>query len=260
MVDDRSVGAQVDAALGVLRHALGPTEIIGAYLYGSAVQGGLRPDSDLDLFVVTDRSLDAAEKARIVEGLLPFSGRDTRPPTWRPLEVTVVAQPEVRPWRYPARVQLQYGEWLRAAFLAGDVEPEPAEKPDLGVMIAMVRERGRALVGPPATEVLDPVPHADLVRAMLDGVPPLLEDLEDDTRNVLLTLARIWTTVATGEIRSKDAAADWALAQLPEDLRPMLARARDLYREGGYGEWPDAGAVRELAEIIVGEIQRGART
>jgi predicted nucleotidyltransferase len=259
-VDDRSVDAQVDAALGVLRQALGPTKIIGAYLYGSAVEGGLRPDSDLDLFVVTDRSLEAAEKARIVEGLLPISGRERGPPTWRPLEVTVVAQPEVRPWRYPARMEMQYGEWLRPAFLAGEIEPHPAENPDLGVMITMVRERGRALVGAPAREVLDAVPHADLVRAMADSVPSLLDDLVDDTRNVLLTLARTWTTVATGEIHSKDAAADWALVQLPEHLRPMLARARDLYREGGHGEWPDAGAVRDLAEHIVREIRRGART
>ena len=46
-----------------------------------------------------DEALTAAEKARVVEGLLPISGRETRPRTWRPLEVTIVAQPEVRPWR-----------------------------------------------------------------------------------------------------------------------------------------------------------------
>ncbi len=247
---------QVDAALAVLQNALGPAQIIGAYLYGSAVDGGLRPDSDIDLFVVTDRSLQAAEKARIVEGLLPISGRDTRPAGWRPLEVTVVALPEVRPWRYPARMELQYGEWLRAGLLAGEIEPEPQENPDLGLLIAMARERSQALVGPPAAEVLDAVPRTDVVRAMADGVPSLLDDLEDDTRNVLLTLARIWTTLATGEIRSKDAAADWVLARLPAAMRPMLARARDLYRGGGYGEWPDMNAARELADQMVGEIRR----
>jgi len=52
---------------------------------------GLRPDRHLDVFVVSDRPLEAAEKARIVEGLLPVSGRETRPPAWRPVEVTVVA-------------------------------------------------------------------------------------------------------------------------------------------------------------------------
>ena len=227
---------------------------MGLYLYGSAVAGGLRPDSDLDLLVVTDRRLRPEEKARVVEGLLPISGRETRPATWRPLEVTIVAQPEVCPWRYPPRMELQYGEWLRDAFLAGAIEPEPAENPDLGVLITMVRQSSRALIGPVAADVLDPVPRADLVRGMVDGLPALLADFANDTRNVLLTLARIWTTVATGEIRSKDDAADWALSRLPEEHRPILARARDLYRMGGYGDPWDEGAARVLAEHLVREI------
>ncbi|HYI65471.1 MAG TPA: DUF4111 domain-containing protein, partial [Candidatus Limnocylindrales bacterium] len=109
-----------------------------------------------------------------------------------------------------------------------------------------------------ATEVLDPVPRAELVRAMVDGVPSLLSDLGDDTRNVLLTLARIWTTVATGEIRSKDEAADWAVSRLPEAHRSTLARARDLYRVGGYGDPWDEEPVRALAERLVSEILAAA--
>jgi streptomycin 3"-adenylyltransferase len=61
------------------------------------------------------------------------------------------------------------------------------------------------------------------------GVPTLHQppaDLESDTTNVLLTLARIWTTVATGRIRSKHVAADWVTARLPEEHRIVIARAR----------------------------------
>ena len=168
--------------------------------------------------------------------------------------MTIVAQPEVRPWRYPPRVELQFGEWLRDSFLSGTFEPEPAEHPDLAVLITMVRQGGKALIGPAPTDLLDAVPRADLVRAMLDGVPSLMSDLTDDTRNVLLTLARIWTTVATGEIRSKDEAAEWVLSRLPDADRPTLARARDLYRAGGYGDPWDEGAVRPLADRLVSEI------
>ena len=69
-----AIGEQSEAAIGALRRGLGDARIIGLYLYGSAVAGGLRPDSDLDLLVVTDRSLRPEEKARVVEGLLPISG------------------------------------------------------------------------------------------------------------------------------------------------------------------------------------------
>jgi streptomycin 3"-adenylyltransferase len=252
-------GEQAKAAIGALRVGLVEAEIVGVYLYGSAVAGGLRPDSDLDLFVVTDRRLRPDERARVVEGLMPISGRETRRPAWRPLEVTIVAQPDVRPWRYPPRMELLYGEWLRAAFLTGEIEPEPADNPDLGVLITMVRQSGRPLIGPPPEEALDPVPRADLERGMVACVPSLVSELTDDTRNVLLTLARIWTTLETGEIRSKDEAADWVLSRLPADRRPTMARARDLYRAGGFGGPWDASAARLLAEHLVREIESGYR-
>ena len=92
----------------------------------------------------------------------------------------------------------------------------------------------QALFGPAPSEVFDAVPQEDVIRAILEGIPGLLEDLDSDTRNVVLTFARIWTTVATGVIRSKDATADWVLERLPEEHRPVLARARQLPgRRGG---------------------------
>ncbi|MBM0238323.1 DUF4111 domain-containing protein [Micromonospora sp. ATA32] len=68
-----------------------------------------------------------------------------------------------------------------------------------------------------------------------------------DTRNVILTLARIRTTLATGGIRSKDAAADFVLDRLPAAppgagrRRPgdlSRARRRDLGRAAGPGPPP----------------------
>lgn len=257
-VEADPVEAQTGAALRALTEVIGMAAVVGAYRYGSASDGGLRPDSDLDLLVVTSRPLERPEKQRLVDALLPISGRATRPPAWRPLELTVVAQSEVRPWRYPPRIELQYGEWLRAEFLAGAVEPDSAAHPDLAVLVTMARRSSTPLIGPPAADVLDPVPPAHLARAMVDGIPSLLADLADDTRNVLLTLARIWCTLDTGEIRSKDEAADWALARLPTEARPMLARARDLYRQGGWGTWDgaEAEAARTLADRLVEEIRR----
>jgi hypothetical protein len=47
-----------------------------------------------------------------------------------------------------------------------------------------------------------------------------------NTRNVVLTLPRIWSAVATDNVLSKDSAAAWALPRLPEEHRPVLERAR----------------------------------
>jgi predicted nucleotidyltransferase len=245
---------QTDAVLQALTDSVEAAVVQGVYLYGSAIVGGLRPDSDLDLFAVIGRGLTLAERRTLVDRLLPISGRDTRPPSWRPVELTAVVGSEVRPWRYPPRFEFQYGEWLRDEFLRGALEPRPSSNPDVAVLVTMVLAHGEVLLGPPAAELLEPVPRGDLVRAMVDEIPGLLDDIDSDTRNVLLTLARMWTTVATGEVRSKDAAAHWAAQRLPEVHRLPLQRARAGYLGEDDGPWGED--VRGTAAVIIREIER----
>ena len=238
---------QLDQTVTLVREVLGD-KLVGLYLFGSAVLGGLRPTSDLDLLAVSRRPTTPAERGRLVEGLLALS-------KWpRYLELTVVVQSDVRPWRYPPTMDLQYGDWLRDGLERGEIPP-PAANPDLAALITMTLLHGRALAGPPPADVFAPVPREDLVRAGVDEVEGILADLDDDTRNMLLTLARIWSTAETGEIRSKDAAADGAIPRLPEAHRPVLERARDSYRSGDYGTWDDLD-VRACASYVVGEIRR----
>jgi predicted nucleotidyltransferase len=239
---------QVAAVLALLDRV--PGSLIGFYLYGSSVDGGLRSDSDLDLFGVIDRRLDRDERRTLVDRLLPLSGRDTRPADWRPIDLTLVVRGEVVPWRYPPRFDFQFGEWLRPDFLAGDLEPWPAANPDVAVLIAMVLGRSETLVGPPPRDLLARVPRADLLRAMTDELESLLGDVDTDTRNVLLTLARMWMTASTGEVQSKDLAATWAAERLSEERRPLLLRARSGYLGEIEDRWDDLAAARSLAHEL----------
>jgi streptomycin 3"-adenylyltransferase len=250
---------QAAVAAAVIERAVPPNAIVGIYLYGSALAGGLRPDSDLDFALVTAYRLTVPDKEHLFEVIRPLSRRSLRPGDWRPLEVTVLALPDVRPWRYPPQVDARYGEWLTDAELSEQVRRGPVASPDLGVLITMLRQASHAYLGPPAEDVLVPVPHDDLVRATLDAIPNLHADLDADTKNVLLTLARMWTTTATGTIRSKDDAAVWAAERLPVDDRRLLDRARILYLEGGWGEWGTTMAgVRRLADRMWDEIRDAA--
>lgn len=246
---------QIQKVVDLASRVLGP-EIIGTYLHGSSVLGGLKPASDLDVLVVSRRRTNDHERRRLLDGLLGISG--SRDPD-RPVELTVVVQSEVRPWRVPPVADFRYGEWLRPEFEAGG-PPQPEPMPDLALMVTMVLAGDRPLTGPPPAQVLDPVPHSDLVRASVAGIPGLLDDLADDTRNVLLTLARIWTTVATGRLSSKDAAADWALAHLPSEHRAVLRHARQLYLTSRYSEerWSRElmAQVRPHVDHVLAEIQR----
>ncbi|MEU0934612.1 aminoglycoside adenylyltransferase family protein [Embleya sp. NPDC005971] len=230
--------ASTEDIVRLVRDTLGAEQIVGAYLHGSAVLGGLRPRSDVDVLVVVRRATTAVRRRALVEGLLAISGERALGGPARPVELTVVVQSEVRPWRYPPRCEFQYGEWLRTEYERGTT-PAPEPSPDLAPLLTMVLLGRAALVGPPPDEVLDPVPHADLRRAIVAGVPELLAEAETDTRNVLLTLARIRTTLETGTIHSKDAAADWVLARLPVEHRPVLARARAGYLGAEDEDWQE---------------------
>lgn len=252
---------QVRVAAAAIEGSVPPEAIVAIYLYGSALAGGLRPDSDLDFALVTARRLTVSEKEHLFDALRPLSRRSLRPGDWRPLEVTVLALPDVRPWRYPPQLDAQYGEWLTDVELSDQLQRSPVTSPDLAVLITMLRQASRPYRGPAANDVLAPVPFDDLVRASLDAIPMLLADLEDDTRNVLLTLARMWTTMATGTIRSKDDAAEWAAGRLPPDARGLLDHARALYSNGGWGEWDAVMAdVRRLAQRMADEVRRAADT
>ncbi len=228
---------QADAVLGLVRDVLG-SDVIGAYLHGSAVLGGLRPRSDLDVLVVTRQPTTEAVRRALVDGLLDVSGSRARRGPGRPVELTVVVQAAVRPWRYPPVCEFMYGEWLRDAYERGEV-PAPEPSPDLATLLTMVLAGDAPLLGPSPREVLDPVPADDLRAAIVAGIPQLLDEVEDDTRNVLLTLARIWRTLVTGEVTSKDAAAAWAIERLPVDQRPVLQRAHDIYVGERAEEWSD---------------------
>lgn len=92
---------------------------------------------------------------------------------------------------------------------------------------------------------------------MVNGLDELEGDIEDDTGNVVLTLARILCTVATGEIRSKDEAATWVLARVPVEHRPVLERAWSIYLGDAEEQWEDlAPQLRPHADFVVSEIRR----
>lgn len=149
---------------------------------------------------------------------------------WRPLEVTVLVRGDVVPWRYPARRELQFGEWLRDDLHAGIVEPAVHDH-DLAILLTKLRLHSVALLGLPADRLFDPVPRTDFAKALLDTVAQWNgeADWQGDERNIALALARVWLSAVSGGIASKDVAAGWAMSRLPPALRPLLAQARMAY-------------------------------
>lgn len=243
------------AALRAVEEALGHSPV-AAFLSGSAVTGGLRPLSDVDVLVVVEDASEADTRRRLADALMAVSGRYGAGGPVRPLDVALVRLADIVPWRYPPTRAFAYGEWLRASYEAG-AGPAPGPHPDLAIALAQAHAIGVPLRGPHPRDLLGPVPATDLRRALRDALPELLADLRGDERNVLLTLARMWHTATTGAFVPKDVAAAWAAARLPTGLAGWLELAGRAY----VGAWDDdwrthRSEAAAVAERLRREVER----
>lgn len=246
---------QLDRVVALVTDVVGPN-VVGVYLFGSAVDGGLRPHSDLDVLAVSKRALSREEKRSLVDRILPISWKRTPSGVYRGIELTVVVQSDVNPWEYPPNRDFQYGDWLRLALARGETEPWAATRdPDLASLITQVLAANAPLLGPPPADVFDPVPFADVLDAIVSHVDHWVGNLDADTRNGILALARVWKAVAIGALCSKDEAATWGLDRLPDEHKAVLARARAIYRGDEEDRWDDIREdVRRYVDHVVGEI------
>ena len=73
---------------------------------------GLRPDSDIDILIITKQELSNSIRADLTKQLLKISG-SVGCIEKRPLEVTIINQSDIVPLQFPPKCQYMYGEWLR---------------------------------------------------------------------------------------------------------------------------------------------------
>ncbi len=234
---------QLSHARAVIERHLAAT-LDTIHLFGSAIDGGLKPDSDIDLLVTVSAAPNDSLRQALMLDLLKVSSPPGDGGTWRPLELTVVARSEVVPWRYPARRELQFGEWLRHDILSGTFEPAVLDH-DLAILLTKARQHSLALLGPSAATFFEPVPKEHFSKALFDTIAQwnAESDWKGDERNVVLALARIWYSASTGLIAPKDVAAAWVSERLPAEHRPLICKARAAYlgSEDDDLATPDAG-------------------
>ncbi|CAM3755555.1 aminoglycoside adenylyltransferase family protein [Xenorhabdus thuongxuanensis] len=231
-----TIPSEANKALLIVQKRLAKS-LVAVYLHGSAVVGGLRPRSDVDLLVVIDQPMTSEVRKCLAADLMMISGRyPSDPDGRRPVELIVFLCADLSTSLYPARSEFIYGEWLRHKYEVGEI-PKPVCDPELTLVLAQSRQEAIPLVGPNASSLLPAIPRSDIYRAIKDVLPALIETLQGDERNVLLTLARMWRTLVTGEFVSKDVAANWAAARLPAIQAAVLTDAREDYLRGREEDW-----------------------
>jgi Domain of unknown function (DUF4111) len=224
------------ALTGRLRAALGP-DLLAVYLIGSGVLGDYVPGtSDLDVMAVCAAPLAPAAKAAMIAPLW----QRALPCPARGLELVVYAAAAVRAPgpRVPFEVNLNTGSRM-----AAHVSFDPAEESSHWFLldVAIAREHGRPLAGPPPGELLGPVAREHALAALRVSLAWHAEH-ESVGANTVLNACRAWRYAETAAWSSKRDAGRWALAA---GIEPELVRAA-LERHAGGAATLDPAATRAL--------------
>jgi predicted nucleotidyltransferase len=246
MIDlPRPLEAIVGPFVDDLRSTLGP-ELVGVYLYGSAITGGFDPElSDLDLLVVIESDAGLLDLSRI-EAI--HDRLASRHPDWADrLDIAYVDRATLATFRSGGTVAsishedaLQLYDdadgWLQTWYL--------------------VRYADTSLVGPPAGELIPPIDRSEFVEAVARDAERIVRRVQTDQRPgliayTLLTLCRVLRALDDGAITSKQDAASWVADRMPE-ARWILEEALAVRAFGGRRAFEPAA--REPALILINQL------
>lgn len=187
--------------------------LIGVYGLGGLAFGDYRHGtSDLDVYVVVRSSLDADEKLAIAADC----GHRALPCPARQLEMVVISSQAARHPTSAPRWELNLNT---GAGRADHVGLDPAAEPSHWFVLdlAIARQCGIALLGPPAAELIGMPAAADVKTAQSDAVAWYAHNAMP--AEAVASACRAWHWLATGRFAAKRPAARWALARL--DDRPL---------------------------------------
>lgn len=224
-------------------------DLVGAYLYGSAVSGGFDPAlSDLDVVVVTERSVDATV-FDVFSGIIDRLG--AREPDWADrLDIVFVDRHTLAGPRtggpfleisheLPLRLLRRADEWLETWFLARDAD--------------------RAIVGPAPASLFPAIDIDEFLRVLVDDVERYAAAIEDDWGDQkvayrVLTLCRLLRSLESRSVCSKLEGAEWAAARYPE-WAPLVRAAWDVRATRGRRSFTPAerAAMPRLLASLAGE-------
>lgn len=220
---------QVERIRAALSEALGE-ELRALYLHGSAVMGCFCPRaSDIDLIGVCRGSLTGEVQARVARALLDL---ECRPHS---IEISILNEQRLHPWRYPTPYEFHFSaahvEHFREMLTEGDVHAGGEGDPDLAAHLSVCRARGRALMGPPAAELLPPVPYADYFDSVAADFEWLLSD-DVPAVYAALNACRVLRLAREEGVYSKREGGLWALEQPDVPCKDLIRRALGAYAKG----------------------------
>lgn len=230
--------------------------LVGLYLDGSLALGGFDEHSDVDFVAVTRQRISQPTFLRLQAMHRDLAQLDS--PWAVQHEGSYLSRSELRHYD-PARsshpnIERGVGEILKWA----------THDATWNVHRHILRECGIVVVGPPPHTLVAPVDFAQLrieMRRCLVNWPGVIVQYGDSPIGsrgyqsyIVLTLCRMLCTIEAGEIRSKPAAVEWAIAALGDEWRETIHHAWTGRSRGG--EPADPAAVAQTRRFITFALER----
>jgi hypothetical protein len=235
------------AAAGLLRRLLGD-DLVGAYLTGSGALGGVAPGvSDVDLVAVCATVPTDERRQAVIAGLSELAM------TWplRGLELVLYTRDAVAtPARRP-RFEINLDVGPRMAF---HLSLDPADEPAHWFLLdlAILRDHGRTLTGPPPGELVGPIPRRWLLEAVRDSLA-WHQAHEPALQQSVLNASRGWRFAEEGVWSSKHDAGAWALARTDDPATVETALA---IRHGDHARSLDPDRVDAFRRRVLEAVER----
>lgn len=260
-----SAEALTESLTDALRRILG-RDLSGVYLHGSLALGCFHPEhSDIDLLLVVRQGLAPEQQRDVVRALLDHSANPY------PLDVSIIHEAALFPWRYPTPVLLRYNEDQRAGLELALADGSWASWGqdgglawELALHIRLLNERGQTRYGQPIADTFPSVPMQHFVDAMLRDLRAARQDMMVDPVYAVLNQCRAYYFLQDDVLASKEEAGQWTMGMLHPRYLPVLKHCLNYYR-GVTNQLPfdpiDLGQLVGYLEARIAQllIERGLR-
>lgn len=200
-------------------------QLIGIYLFGSGSYGGYTPGiSDLDLQIVTKKSLNISTKVKLVSAI---SHRNIPCPA-KKLEFVSYPIPALNPVHKHPKFDINFNSGRNMKdHICFNYKEEPRHWFLLDIAIG--RELGTNLFGPKPDKVFSKIPEEWIAEAMIKCIDWYLS-YEPDSPDLVLNACRCWRFAETGIMCSKKDGLEWALSK---ENHPKILDAASEYKKQG---------------------------
>lgn len=204
---------------------------IGFYVHDSLAMGGFNPNSsDIDVLVVTDKTLKVETKRGIAQFFLDYSNSPF------PVEISFLSKGQLRDWQHPCPLDFHYSEFWRERYqndlLKGAcnfLNEECNTDTDLAAHITITNHRGICVEGEAIDKVFPSVPQLDYISSITGDFEDCLQNIKVEPIYCTLNLLRVYWYLKEGVISSKLEAGNWGCRVLPQDFSKTVRNVVKIY-------------------------------